>query len=265
MKQRINIFINKAKYEVPGPTATGRVLKELAAIPLTDVLFRQRPGDDEVITNDAEVRLKNGDHFHSSPAANYGQGGGGNPRVVVHINRAKYVFEKAKNTGQEIKERAGIPLTDVLFRDRPGEDEVIPNETAVVLKDGDHLHSEPPANYGDTGVLAGLKPTAVLKQPGGWTFLVFTIAFAGGFRPARGEVLVKLPPAFPMAAPDMFWVKPALVTAAGAAPQATSTEIVLGEPWQRFSWHLQPGAWRPGVSDLRDFMRCVRARFARGN
>lgn len=263
--KHINIFINKAKYEVTGPSATGRSLKELAGIPLTDVLFRQQPGDDEVITNDTEVKLKNGDHFHSSPPANYGAGGYGRERVIVHINRVRYEFVQPQNTGQEIKERAGLPLTDVLFRDRPGEDEVIPNETTVTLKDGDHLHSEPPANYGDPGVLAGLKPTAVLKQPGGWTFLVFTVVFGGGFRPVQGEVLVKLPPAFPMAAPDMFWVKPALVTGAGSAPQATSTEIVLGEPWQRFSWHLQPGVWQPGVSDLRDFMRCVRARFARGN
>lgn len=264
MQTSLNIFINKTKYSVPGPTATGRALKELAGIPLTDVLFRQRPHEDEVITNDTEVKLKNGDHFHSAPPANYGQGGHGHQQVVVHINRAKYEFAQAENTGRAIKERAGIPLTDLLFRDRPHDDEVIPNDATVTLKNGDHLHSEPPANYGDVG-FAGLKPERVIKQPDGWTFVVFGFTFGAAFRPSEGKVLVKLPPTFPMASPDMFWVQPALVTAAGGQPQATSSEVVLAETWQRYSWHLQPGAWRPGVSDLRDFIRCIKARFARGN
>jgi hypothetical protein len=40
-------------------------------------------------------------------------------------------------------------------------------------------------------------------------------------------------------------------------------ENLLGMDWQRFSWHLTPGAWKPGVSTLRDFMRCIAARFLR--
>jgi hypothetical protein len=259
------IHINRTKYEVTRESLTGRELKELARIPLGDVLFRQQPGEDEVVPNETVIKLKNGDHFHSSPPANYGEGGKGQYKVTVFINRAKYEFEHLQRTGAELKQRASISLTDTLFRDRHGEDEVITNETTVTLKNGDHFHSQPPADYGDGPALAGLEPKRVLRQPNGWTFLVFDFEF-GSYRPSKGELLIKLPPLFPTANPDMFWVRPTLVTAAGGAPQAaTVMEVIGGEQWQRFSWHMKPGGWRPGVSDLRDFIRCVRARFARGN
>jgi Prokaryotic E2 family E len=61
----------------------------------------------------------------------------------------------------------------------------------------------------------------------------------------------------------MFWVYPAVRTAGGSLPRATSEERLLGKNWQRFSWHLAGGAWKPGVSDLRDFLRCIQARFHR--
>ena len=43
----------------------------------------------------------------------------------------------------------------------------------------------------------------------------------------------------------------------------TGLENILGRDWQRFSWHLAGGAWKPGVSTLRDFLRCIAARFLR--
>jgi hypothetical protein len=51
----------------------------------------------------------------------------------------------------------------------------------------------------------------------------------------------------------------------GIVPKATSPERLLGKEWQRFSWHLAPGAWKPGVSEFRDFMRCIYSRFLRMN
>lgn len=83
-------------------------------------------------------------------------------------------------------------------------------ESAAVVV-GRRLHSEPPANCGDVGF------ANVVKQPHGWTFVLFAFTFGAGFRPSEGKVIVKLPSTFPMASPDMFWVQPALVTAGGAA------------------------------------------------
>ena len=70
----IHVFINKQKYKLEHAVQTGSALNNCAGIPLSDVLFLQRPGDDEVIGNDAKVTLKNGDHLHSQPPADYGLG-----------------------------------------------------------------------------------------------------------------------------------------------------------------------------------------------
>lgn len=189
--------------------------------------------------------------------------------VVIIINRTPYTFDEQSQTGESLKRRAGIPLGDVLFLEKPGEDRVIGNDDRIRIQDGQVFYSQPPANYGhgldaDTTGFDGVIKS--LPQPGGWTFLVLEgFPLPAGYRPPSTSVLVKLPSTFPDAQPDMFWVKPAVTLANGAAPNGTSTERLLGEDWQRFSWHLQPGAWKPGLSTLRDYIRCVRARFAKGD
>lgn len=191
--------------------------------------------------------------------------------IHVFINKRKFDLDQPVQTGASLKQLAAIPLGDVLFLQQPGEDQVIANDARVTLKKGDHLHSQPPADYGlspTTDLLAeagiGLERAAVHSQPGGWCFLVISdYALPAGYQPERVQLLVKLPPAFPDAAPDMFWVYPPVKTASGSLPRATCAERLLGKDWQRFSWHLAAGAWKPGASTLRDFLRCVRARLLR--
>jgi hypothetical protein len=189
--------------------------------------------------------------------------------IHVFINKKRYELESAIETGASLKHLAGIPLTDVLFLQEPGEDRVIANEAKITLKDGAQLHSQPPADYGSSGALlgdAGFGPerTTMHPAPDGWSFLVIRdYVLPNGFSPDRVELLLKLPPTFPDAAPDMFWVHPAVKTPSGALPRATSGEQILGMEWQRFSWHLVPGAWKPGISTLRDYLRCIAARFLR--
>ncbi len=190
--------------------------------------------------------------------------------IHVFINKKKYDLEHATQTGAYLKELAGIALGDVLFLQRPSEDEVITNEANITLKNGDHLHSQPPADYGlkasalltETGLASDR--AVIHPEVGGWSFLVVSdYALPTGYVPNRVELLVKLPPGFPDSAPDMFWVNPPVRTTSGTLPRATSTERLLDMDWQRFSWHLATGAWKPGVSGLRDFLRCVAARFLR--
>ena len=189
-------------------------------------------------------------------------------KIQVSINKKEYYLEDPFQTGTSLKKLADIPLGDVLFLQQPGEDQVISNETKVTLKDGDHLHSQPPADYGSAAAEllsdSGLAPerVALHDEAGGWIFLVISdYALPAGFTPERVQLLVKLPPGFPDAAPDMFWVRPAVRTDDGCRPRSTCSERLLGDEWQRFSWHLAPGAWKPGISSLRGFLRCVAARF----
>lgn len=190
--------------------------------------------------------------------------------IHIFINKKKFDLDQPVQTGATLKHLAGIPLSDVLFIQRPGDDEVIGNDSKITLKNGDQLHSQPPADYGlEPQTLlseAGLGSDRAVIRPeaGGWSFLeIADYAVPAGFEPNRVQLLLKLPPGFPDAAPDMFWVHPAVRTASGSPPRATSSEHFLGKDWQRFSWHLAPGAWKPGASGLRDFLRCVAARFLR--
>ena len=198
------------------------------------------------------------------------------PEQTIHvfINKQKFELASSVQTGAALKTLAGIPLADALFLQQPGDDLIITNDASISLRNGSQLHSQPPADYGVCGVgasaltpellaAAGLDPAQVEihEGPDGWSFLVVSgYRVPGGYAPAEVRLLLKLSPSFPDGAPDMFWVLPALRTPSGT-PRATSTERLLGEDWQRFSWHLAPGAWIPGVSTLRDFLRCVAARF----
>ena len=104
----------------------------------------------------------------------------------------------------------------------PGKDEVIPNDKKIIVKNGDHFHSQPPADYGLWGrslpTEAGIAPerARLYAENGGWTFVVISdFELPMGFEPNQVDLLVKLPPGFPDAAPDMFWVHPAVQTTKG--------------------------------------------------
>lgn len=190
--------------------------------------------------------------------------------IHIFINKQKYELDQAIQTGATLKHLASIPLGDVLFLQRPGEDEVIANDAKITLKNGDHFHSQPPADYGleVASLLSNVGlPTdrvSLHNESAGWTYLMIAdYPLPAGFDPNRVTLLVKLPPGFPDAAPDMFWTYPPVKAPSGSMPRATCSERLLGKDWQRFSWHLAPGAWQPGVSDLRDFLRCIAARFLR--
>ena len=186
--------------------------------------------------------------------------------IHVFINRKRFDLGDPVQAGRGLKELAGIPLTDVLFLRQPGKDIVIGNDEKVTLKNGDHLYSQPPADYGHvspqaSSVLDGLEGFALHRQPDGWTFAIHNaFELPNAYVPRVVRLLVKLPPTFPDAAPDMFFVTPIVRVTNGAPPRGTSATNILGEGWQQFSWHLKPGAWMPGVSTFRDFMRCVWSR-----
>jgi hypothetical protein len=268
---QIHILINKKQFSFEQEQQTAASLRAAGSIPENHILtlgkeikgsfdfcqMIEHPAKDfVVIENDTIVILRNGLHFWSYERSNV---------VTVTINREKYGFDREYQSGKALKERAGIQLTDVLFRSRPNEDEVVPNDAEVRIECGDCFYSSPPADYGSatfSTVDVGIEKFECLAQPDGWIFLLISnFPLPEGYSAGNVELLVKLPPGFPDAAPDMFWVSPDVRTKTGGIPQGTTYEPLLGKQWQRFSWHLRPGSWRPGISTLRDFIRCVRSRF----
>lgn len=101
-----------------------------------------------------------------------------------------------------------------------------------------------------------------IEQPEGGLLCVVVTGFRlpKGYQVDRSDLLVRLPPGFPDAPPDMWWFDPPLrLATTGAMPQATeSTEPHLGRVWQRWSRHFPAGSWRPGRSGLESYLTLVR-------
>lgn len=76
----------------------------------------------------------------------------------------------------------------------------------------------------------------------------------GGFSPSPTDLMVRIPPQYPMTTIDMWYCDPPIRHAATGqfAPASEVTETHVGRNWQRFSRHLN-GTWRPGVDSLRSF------------
>lgn len=85
-----------------------------------------------------------------------------------------------------------------------------------------------------------------------------------GYSPSKVDLLLRLPAGFPDAAPDMFWVDPAVTYADGAVPPATEVrELHHERTWQRWSRHLAV-AWRPGIDNLQTYLRLIRTDLENG-
>src|SRR5207244_3356101 len=88
--------------------------------------------------------------------------------------------------------------------------------------------------------------------------------FPTTYKPTTADLLVRLPPGYPQANPDMFWTRPDVTLLNGNFPQAAANhETYLGQPWQRWSRHWG-SAWRAGLDTLRTFVAAVQADLKRG-
>ncbi|MEO6803180.1 MAG: E2/UBC family protein [Granulicella sp.] len=96
----------------------------------------------------------------------------------------------------------------------------------------------------------------LLPDPNGGAFLIiknFDVS-TGGFTPATTDLMVRIPPQYPITQLDMWYCDPPIRIAA-TGQFATASEVMephLGRTWQRFSRHLN-GSWKPGVDSLRSF------------
>lgn len=87
-------------------------------------------------------------------------------------------------------------------------------------------------------------------------------------KPGCVNILLRIPEAYPHATPDMFWVLPVVNLAkTGARPAAAEQmENYHGRTWQRFSWHIAGGKWRPVEDTLaQTFVPFIERRLWRGS
>jgi hypothetical protein len=55
------------RYTLEAEVVTGRQIKEMAGIPPSFALFRRGSEGKEPVSDDAEIRVRNGDHFFAQP------------------------------------------------------------------------------------------------------------------------------------------------------------------------------------------------------
>jgi hypothetical protein len=110
----------------------------------------------------------------------------------------------------------------------------------------------------------GLRYTAQ-SESGMLCLVLHDFELPAGYVPSRVDLLVRLPPGFPDAAPDMWWMLPFVRLATGGTPPGTELhEAHLGRTWQRWSRHFSPGVWRAGTDSLQSFLRLIRTDLEKG-
>lgn len=286
--QHVEIHVGDRRVEVAGGAMLGQQLIALAGIcPPQQLLLDVEAEIDVPLAPDDLVLIRGGERFvvgDGEPAIE------DNPHlrepIRFHLNGRvvpeSQRFARAKVTAAAIK---ALDTTsqpgDQLWADlRSLADEPLRDEQRVVLQRRDRFIVVPSGNVGlvdavasDAAAVAGEYPGAELVVEGARQYLVvpdFPVdpgyLVPAGHPPSRTTLLIVVPPGYPIAAPDMFWVEPALQLAGGAVPNgAGCTEAMIGRTWQRFSWHYAAGgtAWRPGVSTLLSFVAFCRSRLQR--
>jgi hypothetical protein len=90
------------------------------------------------------------------------------------------------------------------------------------------------------------------------TVIIRGFPMPAGLQPRSSNLLLRLPPGFPDAAPDMFWLEPFVAGPGGAViPGTEQREFHLGSTWQRWSRHIGSG-WRPGIDNLGTYLAYIR-------
>ncbi len=65
--KKFEIFVNGTKFEVTTDDLTGTQIKQLAGIPVADLLEERSKDDWLTINNDQEIEVKSGLHFRTHP------------------------------------------------------------------------------------------------------------------------------------------------------------------------------------------------------
>jgi hypothetical protein len=114
---------------------------------------------------------------------------------------------------------------------------------------------------GDAEALEALDLPWSTQQEGGWTCLVISgWPLPSGYQQSSVDLLLKLSPGYPDIPLDMWWFDPVVARTDGQLiPQTDVREQIVGRVWQRWSRHLNPGDWKPGVDGVQSFLARIRA------
>lgn len=83
-------------------------------------------------------------------------------------------------------------------------------------------------------------------------FIIKAWMLGPGWSMPETLVLVLFPPGYPVTPPDNFFTHNDLRLASGGQPANTSPNVgQVGRLWLQFSWHVEPGNWKPHAEILK--------------
>jgi hypothetical protein len=91
-----------------------------------------------------------------------------------------------------------------------------------------------------------------------------------GWSKPETDLLVLIPPGYPVTPPDNFYVDGDLRVDSAGMPGSASHESQVDRQWLRFSWHVEGGDWSPHADPLRGhnlltFLLAVKKRLSEPN
>lgn len=99
---------------------------------------------------------------------------------------------------------------------------------------------------------------SVVEEGGMTCVLLPDFSLPEGFTVGKSSLLLRLNPGYPDVPPDMWWFDPPVRRSDNAPIAATDhSEDFLGRRWQRWSRHLTPEQWRPGIDSIESFVAVI--------
>lgn len=114
--------------------------------------------------------------------------------------------------------------------------------------------------------LSAQYPTAMRSQiaNGGTLIEIADFALGPGWNRSSAKLTFLLPPGYPSAQPDCFWLEPSPIRLAdGSTPQASNDANPvpgLGPRGTWFSWHLQ--SWNPNRDEILTYVSVINQRLS---
>lgn len=88
--------------------------------------------------------------------------------------------------------------------------------------------------------------------------IVHDFAVPATYRPQTADLMIVIPPNYPTAELDMFWLSPPIERIDGRGLQKLVAQSLFGRSWQRWSRHRTGRSkWRPGVDCLATHLQLV--------
>lgn len=107
----------------------------------------------------------------------------------------------------------------------------------------------------------GEKCSVEVESSGGAQWVIVRgVELPPGWNQQSTTIVIRIPPGFPVAAPDCFWADGNLRLASGVMPRSTGVNADYGgtEPRLWFSFHVQK--WNPNLDDLFRYFNVIRNR-----